>query len=216
MQSNWTRPLTYDAERARQRRQEIALKNRRFGINLFQVSWIMTFVCLIIVNWQIRTRSAMWPPAGVQPLQPVLPTLATIALLVSALIARRALKAMEADDLRRFLIQWRAALLLGAAFVLVMAFEWLTLPPVPQQVVMLTNGVQGSGLASLYNTVFRVMTAFHGFHALVIGLYMLWVMRRAAAGVYSAREYWDAEAGAKLWYFVVIAWIMFYVVLYVV
>ena len=64
------------------------------------------------------------------------------------------------------------------------------------------------------NGVFRVMTGFHIFHALVIGGYIWWVQRRAAAGVYGSQDSWDVEAGAKLWYFVVAAWIMFYVALY--
>jgi cytochrome c oxidase subunit III len=212
MQNNWSRPLSYDAEKARQRRQEIALKNRRFGINVFQISWIMAFICLIVVNWQMRSNNPTWPPAGVQALNALLPTVATVGLLVSAFLARRSLKAMEADDRKGFLVQWRGTLLFGAVFVLIMAFEWLTLPVVSQQTMILTN----TGQANQYYNIFRVMTAFHGFHALVIGLYMLWVMRRAAAGVYNARDYWDVEAGAKLWYFVVIAWMLFYVVLYVV
>lgn len=216
MHNDWSRQLSYDPERARQRQQEIALKNRRFGINVFQISWIMAFICLIVVNWQIRSNNATWPPAGVQPLDPILPTVATVGLLVSVVFARRALKAIEADDTRRFLVQWRGALVLGALFIAIMAFEWLTLPSVPQQVIMLTSETSTTGSITQYNTVFQVMAAFHGFHALVIGLYMLWVMRRAAAGVYTARDYWDVEAGAKLWYFVVIAWIMFYVVLYLV
>jgi heme/copper-type cytochrome/quinol oxidase subunit 3 len=212
MQNNWSRPLSYDAEKARQRQQEIALKNRRFGINVFQISWIMAFICLIVVNWQMRSNNPVWPPAGVQPLNALLPTVATLGLFVSAFLARRSLKAMEADDRKGFLVQWRGTLLFGAVFVLIMAFEWLTLPVVSQQALILTNATQ----ANQYYNIFRVMTAFHGFHALVIGLYMLWVMRRAAAGLYTARDYWDVEAGAKLWYFVVIAWMMFYVVLYIV
>jgi hypothetical protein len=31
---------------------------------------------------------------------------------------------------------------------------------------------------------------------------------------YNARNFWAVEAGAKLWYFVIVAWIMFYAVLY--
>jgi heme/copper-type cytochrome/quinol oxidase subunit 3 len=216
MQNNWTGPLVVDPARSRKRQQEIALKNRRFGINVFQVSWIMVFVCLIVVHWQIRSNTPTWPPAGVQPLEPLLPTVATLGLIVSAFLARRALKAMGSDDRAGFLVQWRAALLLGAGFVAIMALVWLTLPPVPEKVITLVNGTQTTAPITMYNTIFRVMTGFHGVHALVIGLYMVWVMRRAAAGVYNVRDYWDVEAGAKLWYFVVVAWIMFYVTLYLV
>jgi hypothetical protein len=45
-------------------------------------------------------------------------------------------------------------------------------------------------------------------------------MRRAEAGAFKPTprrpvvDTWDVEAGAKLWYFVVFAWLLFYAVLY--
>jgi hypothetical protein len=43
---------------------------------------------------------------------------------------------------------------------------------------------------------------------------MISVYRRAAA--YDSVRHWAVEATTKLWYFVVIAWILFYIVLYLV
>jgi hypothetical protein len=102
-------------DRPMTREQEIALKNRRTGLNIFQISWIMVFICLVIVNWQLRFTSTTWPPPGVQPLEKALPTIATFSLLASAFLARRALMAINAPvyDLRLFLVQWRGVLLLG-------------------------------------------------------------------------------------------------------
>jgi len=65
-----------------------------------------------------------------------------------------------------------------------------------------------------YSTLFRVMVAYHAIHALVIGYIMIRVYRNAAA--YDAVHNWAVEAATKLWYFVVIAWIMFYLVLYII
>jgi heme/copper-type cytochrome/quinol oxidase subunit 3 len=210
--------LSYDRDRSLRRQQEMALKNRRTGINIFQVSWIMVFICLIVVNWQIRTGAPSWPPPGAERLEPLLPTLATAGLLISVFFTRRAINSLSGDQRERFFKNWRVTLGLGTAFIVIMLFEWLTIPTgveSAQGAMMLITG-QTLGWISQYVTVFRVMTAFHGFHALVIGLYMLWVMGRAEAGAYSSADYWDAEAGAKLWYFVVVAWIMFYVVLYLI
>lgn len=212
--------LTLD--RPMTREQEIALKNRRTGMNIFQLSWIMVFVCLVIVNWQLRFTATTWPPEGIQRLDRFLPTLGTFGLIASAVLARRALMTINAPvyDLRGFLIQWRGVLLLGAAFVLIMAYEWVTLPPIPQTTLTLADGSQVTGDSTQFNAVFRLMTAFHGFHALVIGLFMFRVMRSAQYGAYKPTsrhpvvDTWDVEAGVKLWYFVVFAWIMFYVVLY--
>jgi len=176
----------------------LALRNKRTGMTVFQVSWIMAFICLIVVNWQIRSNSPSWPPAGVEPLSATLPTIVTLFLVASGWLVHNAFQAINANQLARFFSQWRLALLLGAAFVAVIGFEWITIPSSGQ-----------------YSTVFRVMTAFHVFHAIVIGLYMWRVDGRVRAGQVTTHDTWSVEAGTKLWYFVIVAWIMFYVVLYV-
>jgi heme/copper-type cytochrome/quinol oxidase subunit 3 len=177
------------------REEEIALKNRRFGLFLFQLSWILVFVCLIFVNWQLRYQYESWPPTGVPKLGLGLPSLATVMLLVSAFLARRGTRAIAADNHVEFTSSWRWVLGLGAAFAVMMAFEWLNAP-----------------MGTQYGTLFRVMTAFHAIHALAIGAFMWRVLRHSER--YNSQDYWPVEAGAKLWYFVTVAWLMFYVVLY--
>ena len=183
----------------------IALRNQRTGITVFQVSWIMVFVCLILINLQIRSNFPTWPPEGVAQLDRVLPTGVTVLLILSAFTGHRAVTAMRANDYAAFRQQWMITLGLGVVFVAAMAFEWLT--------------VQFSGQ---YSTIFRVMTAYHAIHALVIGYYMLRVQRKlerlpeAKRTTFDPVRHFPAEAGARLWDFVVIAWGMFYVVLYVI
>ena len=60
------------------------------------------------------------------------------------------------------------------------------------------------------------MTGFHVVHALAIMAVMLRVYRGGSRGEYSGGEHaaWAVEGAAKLWYFVVVAWLLFYVVLY--
>ena len=176
----------------------IALRNKRTGMTIFQLSWILVFVCLLVVNWQIRGNFTTWPPEGVTRLDGLLPTIATVMLLISGWTARSALQSIEADAIPAFFAQWRRTLLLGTAFSVIMVVEWLRVNDAGQ-----------------YGTLARVMIAYHAVHALVIGLYMWNVQQRVAAGVVNARDSWAVEAGAKLWYFVVVAWIMFYVALYV-
>ena len=36
------------------READIRLKNNRLGMTIFQISWIMIFFAMIIVNWQLR------------------------------------------------------------------------------------------------------------------------------------------------------------------
>jgi heme/copper-type cytochrome/quinol oxidase subunit 3 len=80
-----------------------------------------------------------------------------------------------------------------------MALEWVTVP-----------------FSGQYSNVFRVMIGFHGVHALVIGLILWRVYHGGQAGQYDATHYWPVEGGAGLWYFVTIAWLLFFVVLYVI
>ncbi len=186
-------------EQGLSRAELMALRNKRSGVFIFQLSWILVFVCLIVVNLQIRSNFPSWPPNGVAALSPVLPTLATLTLIVSGLLARRALGSIRAAQTRAFLGQWGIALALGVIFLAIMAYEFI--------------GIQISGQ---YSTIFRVMTAFHGLHALIIGIVMWNVYQSARVGNYDAVRHWAVEATAKMWYFVVVAWIMFYTVLYII
>ena len=189
----------YIAENELSREELQRLRNKRSGLAIFQISWIMVFVCLIIVNWQLRSGQVSWPPPGVDAPSPVLPTLATGGLLASVWFARWAARALKADDLATFFSGWRVVLVLATAFVLIIAYEWLRLP---------TSGI--------YSEVYRMMTAFHAFHALVIGAFMGMIYRGAQAGNYGSANFWPVEGAASLWYFVVFAWILFYVVLYLI
>ena len=174
-----------------------ALRNRRTGMTIFQISWIMAFFCLIVVNWQLRYNFSEWPPEGVEKLGVILPSIATGMLLVSTFLVRRGLTAIQHDDRDTFFNTWRIAIGLAIAFVLIMIYEWVSV-----------------SIETQYGSLFRVMTGFHGVHALAIGAYLIMVYRNARDGQYGALDFWAVEAGAKLWYFVAVAWILFYTVLY--
>ena len=173
-----------------------ALKNKRTGMFVFQLSWIMAFVSLVIVNWQL-SFSTEWLPEGAERADWLPGTLAACVLFASVVLAQRALNAIRNDDRNAFMIQWMAAIGLGAAFVVIMLFEWFA--------------VSGG---SQYEQVFKLMTGFHMVHAVVIGAYLLMVRGYTQQGEYGALNFWAVEAGVKLWYFVFVAWMLFYVVLY--
>jgi heme/copper-type cytochrome/quinol oxidase subunit 3 len=179
------------------REELLAIKNRRTGMLIFQISWIMVFLCLVFVHFQLRNAYTTWPPEGVERMNPLPGIAATIGLFVSAVLARRGLRAVQDNQLAAFFSAWRLAIVLGAAFVAVMLFEFIRVQ-----------------MGTQYGTLFRVMTAFHSVHAVAVGIYMINVYRNAQKGMYSAANSWSIEAAAKLWYFVAIAWILFYVPLY--
>ncbi len=186
-----------------------ALENKRLGVLLFQISWIMAFVALIVVNWQLRFQYESWPPPGVAQMGLLLPSLATVALLASTFVMRAALRRVQADDTPGFMRWWLVALAMGVFFVGIMVAEWIRVP----------------GDGTTYRTVFRMMTAFHTVHAVAIGAFManIYLNTRHAQAApaddeqavrYGSENFWAVEAATRLWDFVAIAWILFYVVLY--
>lgn len=184
-------------EQSLSREELLAIKNRRTGMLIFQISWIMVFLCLVFVHFQLRNSYTTWPPEGVERMNPLPGIAATIGLFISAVMARRGLRAVQDNQLAAFFSAWRIAIGLGTAFVAVMLFEFVRVP-----------------MGTQYGTLFRVMTAFHSVHAVAVGIYMINVYRNAQKGMYSAGNSWSIEAAANLWYFVAIAWILFYVPLY--
>src|SRR5690606_19148130 len=131
-QDTQQRDLYYMETPDEERERLLRLKNKRNGVAIFQASWILAFVCLAVVNLQLRAASPEWPPLGVEKLDAVLPSVATLVLLLSVPLVRRGVRAISADGVASFLVQWRAALLLGAGFIAMMAFEWLTITPAPE------------------------------------------------------------------------------------
>ncbi len=180
------------------RQEQLQLRNRRTGLTVFQISWIMTFVCLIIVNFWMRGVSETWPPAGVE-VEKLIPTLMTLVLIASSFFIRRGVRALKANDLSSFTLNWRNGLLLGGVFAVVMAIEFVAAP--------------GSGQ---FLSVYRLMIGFHHIHALVIGYYLIRVYQNAKRGAYTSTDYWPVEGGTSLWDFVTVAWVLFYVVLYII
>lgn len=185
-----------------QRDAEIRLKNNRLGMNIFQVSWIMAFVAIIVVNWQLRFSYSEWPPAGVEPFSPILPTIATLSLLASTWLVRNGFKLLREGHIPTFLTNWKYAIGLGFGFMAIIVFEFFTVSP--------------EAMATQYGDTFRLMTGFHFIHALIIIGIMINVYRKGQTGIYTGGEQdsWAVEGTAKLWYFVTVAWILFYIVLY--
>lgn len=181
---------------------EMRLKNNRLGMTIFQASWIMVFLALIVVNWQLRFSYAQWPPAGVPPFDPLLPSAATLALLLSAVLARRGWQGLRLGKSAVFLMNWRLAMALGLVFMAIIALEFAA--------------VSDAALATQYGITMRLMTGFHLAHALAILVVMLRVYRNGEHGCYSGdpHDSWPVEGTVKLWYFVTVAWLLFYAVLY--
>ncbi len=202
------------AAKRREREARQALENKRLGLLVFQISWIMAFLALVMVNWQLRFSYETWPPPGVRAMGAALPTAATVLLLAAVVLARRGRRAVSADETNRFINAWTLSIGATVMFVLIMIVEW----------VRVQTGTQ-------YSAVFRLMTGFHSLHAVAVGAFMVNILRNARharqveqagddAGEdehvvrYNSENFWSVEAASKMLDFVFVAWLLFYVVLY--
>jgi heme/copper-type cytochrome/quinol oxidase subunit 3 len=204
-------PPTPDEKRKREaedarREAELKLKNNRLGVTIFQISWIMVFVCMLVIYWWMGYQPN-WRPTPAQAPSAILPTIATIALVVSGWFARRGLKTIEAvdraapaDAKRAFLRPWRIAIGLGTLFLLIMTGAYIAVP--------------ANNATAQFGYIYRLMIGYHALHALVIGYMMIRIDQLSDDGRYHAENSWPVEGATKLWYFVVVAWLMFYPVLY--
>lgn len=191
------------AERERQQR----LSNNRLGVTVFQVSWIMAFVALIVVYWQLGFTQGWRPTAELAP-HPILPLVATIAILASGFYARKGWKVAEhteprakTDQKPAFQSTWMIAIILGLVFFGIMMQQVFALP-------------FGDAPELRFGMIYRLMIGYHALHAIVT-LFMMWqVYRYGADHRYHRDNYWALEGTTKLWYFVIVAWLMFYAVLY--
>jgi cytochrome c oxidase subunit 3 len=146
----------------------------RFGMWVFLVTDAMSFGALLLAYALLRARADAWPDVAAR-LDLPLPALATLLLLLSSLTMARGRVA--------------ATLALGAAFVALQAFEWLTL------------GRHGVGFAAdRAASSFFVVTGWHGLHVLV-GLVLV-----AVAGA--------RRAVALFWQFVDAVWVVLFAVFY--
>jgi len=189
-----------------QREEKIRMKNNRLGIALFQLSWVMIFVSLVFAYWLIGFRPG-WRPAPDQVPDLILPTLGTIGLMISAWLVQRAYQTVEAaspeenvTQTTSFTRDWLVSLALGLVFIIIMLTQFFAIP--------------GTGDGPQFGTVYRLMIGYHAVHAVVIGLMMIRVWLLSRDGRYHSENSWPIEGMAKLWYFVVGAWLLFYAVLY--
>lgn len=146
----------------------------RFGMWVFLVTDAMSFGAFLLSYALLRARAESWPDTAAR-LDLPLASLATVLLLASSLTLARG--------------RVVATIALGAAFVGLQAFEWITL------------GRHGVGFAAdRAASSFFVLTGWHGLHVLV-GLVLL-----AVAGA--------RRPIALFWQFVDAVWIVLFTVLY--
>jgi cytochrome c oxidase subunit 3 len=158
------------------------------------------FALAIGAYFYFRTRMAMWPPDGVAPPDLFWGTINTLVLLASMVPNELAKRAGEQVDLRRVRVWMVVCLVFGIAFNAIRVYEFRHLN------VMWDHDAYGSivwVLLGLHTT--HIITDFLDTAVLAVLMFV---------GPIEEKRFIDVEENAAYWYFVVLAWMPIYGVIY--
>ncbi|HEX9014979.1 MAG TPA: heme-copper oxidase subunit III [Chloroflexota bacterium] len=176
------------------------LSHAMFGLWVFIAAESLFFGLLIAAYLYLRVRSQVWPPPGTPEKDLLVPIFNSIVLFSSGATMHGAHEAMRRGDTGLARGGILVTVVLGTAFLLGQAFEYVT---------------AGYGLSSsVWGSSFFTLTGFHGSHVLVGLIFLAMVYVKAGRGVYTADHHLGVEAAALYWHFVDAVWVVLFTVLY--
>ena len=176
--------------------------NVLLGVKLGILSEIMLFGALFAAYFVERAASVGWPPlgSGVERPELLLPAINTALLVTSSVTMQLAVGAARAGSRRRLLRWLGLTLLLGAVFLGVQVYEFLT---------------NGFGLSSgVFGSTFYILTGFHGAHVLAGLILLAIITNRTRLGLITAERHTAVEATSYYWHFVDVVWLFLFTTLY--
>jgi cytochrome c oxidase subunit I+III len=159
-----------------------------------------TMFALLITNYlYLKGRNAHWPP-GVFPPALFWGTLNTLLLLVSAIPNELAKQAAKKYDLRKVQLWLVVCVVFGAAFNIIRIFEFRSLNVWWDQ--------------NAYGSIVWTLLGFHTVHILtdLLDTGVLTVLM--LTGPLEEKRFIDVTENAIYWYFVVLAWLPIYALIY--
>ena len=169
--------------------------NARLGMIFFLAAEAVFFVGLVFVTLYVRRGALAWPPPGANAPDVSALLINTGIILASGLTMLAGVRAVKADK-RATMAAW--SLLSGLLGVFFLRGQWL-------EYVSMGGWQTGGGL---YNTLFNVLSGFHGLHV-VIGLVLICVVLfRTAQGQFSAERHDFVRGAAWFWYLVSTIWLV--------
>jgi cytochrome c oxidase subunit 3 len=172
-----------------------------FGMWAFLATELMFFGPLFFGYVHARITQPEAFASGSHHMHIVLGTLNTAILLTSSFTMALAVHAAkESRPLRTWLV---LTALLGAAFVGIKAYEWVT---------ELSEAANATGGEARFYFLYYAMTGLHAVH-LTIGIAIVgWLAARARR--FSARYHAPVEVTGLYWHFVDIVWVFLYPMFY--
>jgi heme/copper-type cytochrome/quinol oxidase subunit 3 len=159
----------------------------------------MAFALAIVTYFYLRSQSALWPPTEAPPLWRW-GTLNTLVLLVSVLPNWWTKRRAEALDRRGVQLGLSLCMLCSLVFLVVRAFEF--------------GALNCRWDSSAYGSIVWMLLGLHTLH-LITDTWDSGVLTVLAfTGPFELKRYVDVSENALYWYFVVVAWLPIYVVIY--
>jgi len=171
---------------------------------VFLVAESMLFTGLLGGYLVLRYSSPMWPPEG-QPLLPLWAGVANLIFLATGSAGiQLAVRAVRRASHRGLIRGIAACLGTGLAFVLVLGVEWIRLH---REGLSLTEG-------GTYGALFYVLTGCHALHVLAVLIWVAALLALALRDRFSPAHHEPVEMAAMFWHFVGVAWLVLFVILY--
>ena len=184
---------------------QTGISNGKIAMWLFLGSEVMFFTGLIGAYIVLRFGAGTWadPLDPDYPLDIPLTAANTFLLICSSVSLVWALQGFQTDNRRQGNLGLLITTLIGAGFVGVQVYEYLTL---------WSHGMLPR--SDLFASCFYAMTGFHGLHVAigVAGLACLTVM--GYAGRFNSRDYATVENWGLYWHFVDLVWIILFAIVY--
>ena len=169
------------------------------GTVIFIASETMFFAALFATYYNLKARSAQWPPATVH-LDAIGPAIGTACLLLSSAAAAAALAALRRGRTKAAQLWVYAAILGGFAYLADAIYGYASL----------RFGMSSGAYGSIYVT----LTGFHFLHVAVGVIALLALAFGIHSPAFRADRNEGAEAISYYWHFVTVMWIGIYATVY--
>ena len=157
------------------------------------------FALAAFVYFYVRTRVDEWPPAALPP-ELLWGTANVVLMLVSLIPNQWTKRAAEAEDLAKVRIGLWVCVVFGFGFLVLRALEFTALN------VRWDTNAYGSAVWMLLGLhTFHVLTDF--WDSVVLAVLMM-------TDKIEGKRYVDVSENAMYWYFVVLAWLPIYAIIY--
>ncbi|MCC5933612.1 MAG: cytochrome c oxidase subunit 3 family protein [Candidatus Cyclonatronum sp.] len=189
----------------------------KLGMWLFLFTEVMFFGGLFVAYIIYRAWNPELFTMAATELSTVLGGINTVVLIGSSLTCALAIRAAQTNNQKMIVNYLLVTIVLATVFLVIKYFEYTA----KFEVGILPGGMYTfEGIdhpkASVFFSIYYMMTGLHGIHVIIgIGL-MIWLVVKARAGAYSSAYYTPVEITGLYWHLVDIIWIFLFPLMYLI